>query len=210
MILEPVMMNIGLVVPQAGYLQALRDACDAEGAALIYDEVKCGGTIAYGGTTERYGVRPHLAAYAKAIGGGATIGAFGGEARFMEWVTKGAAQQGTFNGNPLSVAAGLAALTQVLTKDSYDHLGKLGTLLAAINAGVDAVDVASAAMSVSGRAAAPRCRTCAPPRRSSPPWVAATRRRSLICARARWFSISARAAASTASSQRAPSDRPER
>ncbi|HEY7666957.1 MAG TPA: aminotransferase class III-fold pyridoxal phosphate-dependent enzyme, partial [Actinomycetota bacterium] len=75
-ILEPVMMNIGLVVPQPGYLQALRDTCEANGAALIYDEVKCGGTIAYGGTTERFGVRPHLAAYAKAIGGGATIGAF--------------------------------------------------------------------------------------------------------------------------------------
>ena len=129
-ILEPVMMNIGLVVPKPGYLQALRDACEANGAVLIYDEVKCGGTIAYGGTTERYGVAPHLAAYAKAVGGGATIGAFGGENRYMEWVTKGAAQQGTFNGNPLSVAAGLAALTQVLTKDAYDHLGKLGTMLA--------------------------------------------------------------------------------
>jgi glutamate-1-semialdehyde 2,1-aminomutase len=130
LILEPVMMNIGLVPPKPGYLQALREACDADGAVLIYDEVKCGGTIAYGGTTERYGVRPHLAAYAKAIGGGATIGAFGGEARIMEVVTKGAAQQGTFNGNPLSVAAGLAALTQVLTPDAYDHLGKLGTMLA--------------------------------------------------------------------------------
>jgi glutamate-1-semialdehyde 2,1-aminomutase len=129
-ILEPVMMNIGIVEPQPGYLQALRDACEKAGAALIYDEVKCGGTIAYGGTTERYGVRPHLAAYAKAIGGGSTIGAFGGETRFMEWVTKGAAQQGTFNGNPLSVAAGLAALTEVLTKDAYDELGKLGSMLA--------------------------------------------------------------------------------
>lgn len=129
-ILEPVMMNIGLVPPAPGYLQALRDACDRHGAALIYDEVKCGGTIAYGGTTERFGVRPHLAAYAKAIGGGSTIGAFGGEARFMELVTKGAAQQGTFNGNPLSAAAGLAALTEVLTKDAYDHMGKLGTMLA--------------------------------------------------------------------------------
>jgi glutamate-1-semialdehyde 2,1-aminomutase len=129
-ILEPVMMNIGLVPPQPGYLQALRDTCEANGAVLIYDEVKCGGTIAYGGTAERYGVRPHLAAFAKALGGGATIGAFGGEARFMELVTKGAAQQGTFNGNPLSAAAGLAALTEVLTKDAYDHLGKLGTMLA--------------------------------------------------------------------------------
>jgi glutamate-1-semialdehyde 2,1-aminomutase len=129
-ILEPVMMNIGLVPPKPGYLGALREACEEDGAALIYDEVKCGGTIAYGGTVERYGVRPHLAAFAKAVGGGATIGAFGGEARFMEHVTKGAAQQGTFNGNPLSVAAGLAALTEVLTKDAYDHLGKLGTMLA--------------------------------------------------------------------------------
>ncbi|HEX6330266.1 MAG TPA: aspartate aminotransferase family protein [Actinomycetota bacterium] len=129
-ILEPVMMNIGLVPPKPGYLQALRDACEAGGAVLIYDEVKCGGTIAYGGTAERYGVKPHLAAFAKALGGGATIGAFGGEARFMDLVTKGAAQQGTFNGNPLSVAAGLAALTEVLTKDAYDHLGKLGTMLA--------------------------------------------------------------------------------
>jgi glutamate-1-semialdehyde 2,1-aminomutase len=129
-ILEPVMMNIGIVEPQPGYLQALRDACERHGAVLIYDEVKCGGTIAYGGTAERYGVKPHLAAFAKAIGGGATIGAFGGEERYMEFVTKGAAQQGTFNGNPLSAAAGLAALTQVLTKDAYDHLGKLGTLLA--------------------------------------------------------------------------------
>ena len=118
------------MVPQPGYLQALRDACEQHGAALIYDEVKCGGTIAYGGTTERYGVRPHLAAFAKAVGGGATTGAFGGEARFMEWVNKGAAQQGTFNGNPLSVAAGLAALTQVLTKDAYVELGRMGTMLA--------------------------------------------------------------------------------
>ena len=129
-ILEPVMMNIGIVVPKPGYLQALRDACERHRAVLIYDEVKCGGTIAYGGTTERFGVRPHLAAYAKAVGGGAAIGAFGGEARIMEFVNKGTAAQGTFNGNPLSVAAGLAALTKVLTKDAYDQLGKLGAMLA--------------------------------------------------------------------------------
>jgi glutamate-1-semialdehyde 2,1-aminomutase len=129
-ILEPVMMNIGIVVPQPGYLQALRDLCDKYGAVLIFDEVKCGGTIAYGGAAERYGVQPHLAAWAKAIGGGATTGAFGGDAAIMEYVTKGAAQQGTFNGNPLSSAVGLVALTEVLTRDAYDHLGKLGTLLA--------------------------------------------------------------------------------
>ena len=129
-ILEPVMMNVGIIVPKPGYLQALRELCDENGSVLIFDEVKCGGTIAYGGATERFGVRPHLAAWAKAIGGGATIGAFGGEARIMDLVKHGAAQQGTFNGNPLSVAAGLAALTEVLTPDAYDHLGKLGTMLA--------------------------------------------------------------------------------
>ncbi len=129
-ILEPVMMNIGIVVPQPGYLQALRDICDRHGVVLIFDEVKCGGTIAYGGAIERFGVKPHLAAFAKAIGGGSVTGAFGGEASIMEYVTKGAAQQGTFNGNPLSAAAGYAALTQVLTRDAYDHLAKLGALLA--------------------------------------------------------------------------------
>jgi glutamate-1-semialdehyde 2,1-aminomutase len=129
LILEPVMMNVGIVVPQPGYLQGLRDLCDQHGVILIFDEVKCGGTIAYGGATDRFGVRPHMAAWAKAIGGGATIGAFGGEAQIMDLVTKGAAQQGTFNGNPLSVASGLAALTQVLTPDAYDYLGKLGTML---------------------------------------------------------------------------------
>lgn len=129
-ILEPVMMNVGIVVPEPGYLQALRDACDRNGSVLIFDEVKCGGTIAYGGATERFGVRPHLAAFAKAVGGGATTGAFGGEAAIMDFVTKGAAQQGTFNGNPLSAAAGLTALTKVLTRDAYENLGKMGTLLA--------------------------------------------------------------------------------
>jgi glutamate-1-semialdehyde 2,1-aminomutase len=129
-ILEPVMMNIGIVVPNDGYLQGLRESCDRHGAVLIFDEVKCGGTIAFGGAAERFGVQPHLSAWAKAIGGGSTIGAFGGDADIMAYVTKGAAQQGTFNGNPLSSAIGLAALTQVLTRDAYDHLGKLGTLLA--------------------------------------------------------------------------------
>jgi glutamate-1-semialdehyde 2,1-aminomutase len=128
-IMEPVMMNIGIVLPQPGYLERVRDLCAKHGVILIFDEVKSGGTIAYGGVIERFGVQPDLACFAKAIGGGATIGAFGGRADVMELVTKGAAQQGTFNGNPLSSHAGLAALTEVLTPDAYDQLGKLGTLL---------------------------------------------------------------------------------
>ena len=130
LIMEPVMMNIGIVLPQPGYLEAVRDLCTRYGVILVFDEVKSGATIAPGGATERFGVQADLVCLAKAIGGGTTIGAFGGLASVMDMVTKGAAQQGTFNGNPLSCRAGLAALTEVLTPDAYEHLGKLGTLLA--------------------------------------------------------------------------------
>jgi glutamate-1-semialdehyde 2,1-aminomutase len=130
LIMEPVMMNIGIVEPQPGYLEAVRDLCTRYGVVLIFDEVKSGGTIAAGGAIERYGVDPDLACFAKAVGGGVTIGAFGGKAAIMDEVTKGAAQQGTFNGNPLSCRAGLVALTEILTPDAYQHLGTLGTMLA--------------------------------------------------------------------------------
>ncbi|MGH2572665.1 MAG: aspartate aminotransferase family protein [Actinomycetota bacterium] len=130
LIMEPVMMNVGIVLPQPGYLEAVRDLCTRHGVVLIFDEVKSGATIAPGGATQRFGVQPDLACFAKAIGGGTTIGAFGGRASVMEVVGRGTAQQGTFNGNPLSCHAGLVALTEILTTDAYDHLGKLGSLLA--------------------------------------------------------------------------------
>jgi glutamate-1-semialdehyde 2,1-aminomutase len=130
LIMEPIMMNIGIVLPQPGYLDAVRDLCSKHGVVLIFDEVKSGATVAAGGAIERFGVQPDLACFAKAIGGGTTIGAFGGRADVMDWVTRGTAQQGTFNGNPLSARAGLVALTEVLTPDAYEHLAKLGTLLA--------------------------------------------------------------------------------
>jgi glutamate-1-semialdehyde 2,1-aminomutase len=130
LVMEPVMMNIGIVVPEPGYLESVRDLCARHGVILIFDEVKSGATIAPGGAIERFGVQPDLACFAKALGGGTTIGAFGGRAAVMEVIGQGTAQQGTFNGNPLSSLAGLAALTEVLTPDAYDHLGKLGTLLA--------------------------------------------------------------------------------
>jgi glutamate-1-semialdehyde 2,1-aminomutase len=130
LIMEPVMMNIGIVLPQPGYLEAVRELCSRHGVVLIFDEVKSGATIAAGGAVERFGVQPDLVCLAKAIGGGTTIGAFGGTAAVMDVVAKGTAQQGTFNGNPLSAGAGLAALTEVLTTDAYEYLTKLGTLLA--------------------------------------------------------------------------------
>jgi len=130
LIMEPVMMNVGIVVPQPGYLEAVRALCSRHGVVLIFDEVKSGATIAAGGATERFGVQPDMTCLAKAIGGGTTIGAFGGRADVMQEVERGAAQQGTFNGNPLSCRAGLAALTEVLTPSAYQHLAGLGTMLA--------------------------------------------------------------------------------
>ena len=130
LIIEPVMMNIGIAEPEPGYLQGLKDLLHRHGAVLIYDEVKCGAAIAPGGATERYGVVPDLACFAKAIAGGTPGAAFGGRADIMESIERGAAQQGTFNGNPLVAAAGLAALTEVLVPDAYEHLAKLGTRMA--------------------------------------------------------------------------------
>lgn len=130
LIMEPVMMNIGIVVPEPGYLERVRDLCARHGVVLIFDEVKSGATIAEGGATERYGVQPDLACFAKAIGGGVPAGAFGGKADVMDVINHGAAQQGTFNGNPLAAAAGLAALTEVLTPEAYEHLASIGTRLA--------------------------------------------------------------------------------
>lgn len=130
LILEPIMMNIGIVVPKEGYLQKVRELCDRHGVVLIFDEVKTGVTVAPGGATEYFGVQPDLVCLAKAIGGGTPVGAFGGKAEIMEEIKNGVAALGTFNGNPVSMSAGLATLTEVLTDDAYDHLGKLGTRLA--------------------------------------------------------------------------------
>jgi glutamate-1-semialdehyde 2,1-aminomutase len=130
LIMEPIMMNIGTVVPLPGYLERVKELCARQGVVLIYDEVKSGATVAEGGAAERFGVPPDLACYAKAVGGGTPLAAFGGRADLMEEISRGVAHMGTFNGNPLAAAAGLAALTEVLTPDVYEYLGKLGTLLA--------------------------------------------------------------------------------
>jgi glutamate-1-semialdehyde 2,1-aminomutase len=130
LIIEPVMMNIGIVVPAPRYLEALRSLCTQHGVALIFDEVKCGATIAAGGAIERYGVQPDLACFAKSIGGGVPMGAFGGRADLMDQIGDGIAQQGTFNGSPLAAAAGLAALTEVLTPEAYREFDRIGSRLA--------------------------------------------------------------------------------
>jgi len=142
MIMEPVMMNIGIVLPQGGYLQAVRDLCTKHKVVLIFDEVKTGTTIAPGGATEMFGVQPDLVCLAKAIGGGTPLGAYGGTAAVMDEIEHGVAALGTFNGNPLSMNAALVTLTEVMTDDAYAHLGKLGTRLAqGCQAALDAAKV---------------------------------------------------------------------
>jgi len=130
LILEPVMMNIGIAQPQPGYLQGIKDLLHRHGALLIFDEVKSGASVAYGGAVDRYGVEPDLACWAKATFGGTPGAAFGGSREVMSTIGRGAAQQGTFNGNPLVAAAALATLTEVLTHDAYAYLSRIGTRLA--------------------------------------------------------------------------------
>ena len=129
MILEPVIMNAGVIAPEPGYLAGLADLLHRHGALLTFDEVKTGATIASGGATERFSVTPDLVALAKAIGGGLPIGAVGGTEEAMRVLADGTMEgEGTFNGNPLSMAAARAVLTEILTPDAYLRLEELGRL----------------------------------------------------------------------------------
>lgn len=156
-IVEPVQFNIGVVPPKPGFLERLRELADEHGVVLIFDEVKTGVVLAWGGAYEYFGVQPDLFCLAKSIGGGVPIGAFGGRAAVMGAIESlegtpafqadaagvgidrttipgGAtrvAHLGTFNGNPLSMAAGLVTLTQILTKDAYPRLHAMADRLTA-------------------------------------------------------------------------------
>jgi glutamate-1-semialdehyde 2,1-aminomutase len=150
-IVEPVQFNIGVVPPKPGFLERVRELATEHGAVLIFDEVKTGVVLAYGGATEYFGVQPDLACLAKSIGGGIPIGAFCGREEIMRSIEKvpedapgvgiehstlagGAtrvAHLGTFNGNPLSMAAGLVTLTQILTRDAYPRLQAMADRLTA-------------------------------------------------------------------------------
>ena len=123
LIMEPAMMNINIVPPHEGYLQRVRELTAEHGVKLIFDEVKTGCTIAAGGATERFGVTPDVITLAKASCGGYPGGAIGMTEELAALVADGTVKQyGTFNGNPLVMAAAEATLTQVLTDDFYEHL----------------------------------------------------------------------------------------
>lgn len=125
-IMEAAMMNLGVVLPEPGYLAAVREITRRHDIVLIFDEVKTGLTIAAGGAVEKWGVEPDLVTLAKALGGGVPIGAIGGTERAMRVVEDGTVYQvGTYNGNPLGMAAAHANLTEVLTPEAYAHLDRL-------------------------------------------------------------------------------------
>jgi glutamate-1-semialdehyde 2,1-aminomutase len=126
LIIEPAMMNCGVILPHEGYLQGLKDLCHANGAYLAFDEVKTGATLAYGGAVEAFGVVPDLVCLAKAIGGGTPCGAIGATEELYGPVLRGEHDiAGTFNGNPLTMAASRATLTEVLTRDVYPRLNEI-------------------------------------------------------------------------------------
>jgi glutamate-1-semialdehyde 2,1-aminomutase len=122
-IMEPAMMNINIVPPVDGYLQRVREITRAHGVQLIFDEVKTGAAVAPGGATELFGVTPDMVCLAKAICGGLPGGAIGMTDELAELVASGQVrQQGTFNGNPLTMAAAQATLCDVLTDAAYAQL----------------------------------------------------------------------------------------
>jgi len=136
-IMEAAMMNLGVVLPIPGYLDAVREVTRRHDVVLIFDEVKTGMTIAAGGAVEKFDVEPDMITLAKSLGGGLPTGAIGMSEDVARVVEDGSVYQvGTYNGNPLGMAAARASLLEVLIPDAYDHLDHLNDR---ILAGCDAV-----------------------------------------------------------------------
>jgi len=123
-IIEPVVGNMGVVLPLQGYLEHLQALCRQDGALLIFDEVMTGFRVAYGGAQERFGIKPDLTTLGKIIGGGMPVGAYGGRADVMRKVSPMGPvyQAGTLSGNPLAMACGLATLGVLKETNPYPHL----------------------------------------------------------------------------------------
>jgi glutamate-1-semialdehyde 2,1-aminomutase len=130
-IVEPVMMNVGVMAPRDGFLQELRALCDEFGCLLIFDEVKTAAKLAWGGAQEYYEVKADIVCLAKAIGGGLPLGAFGARKELMDQIAQfHSFHAGTYASNPLATTACIVALEQVLTKDLYKKTTALGDALA--------------------------------------------------------------------------------
>jgi glutamate-1-semialdehyde 2,1-aminomutase len=128
---EPVAGNMGCVPPQPGFLEGLRQLCDAEGALLVFDEVITGFRVGRGGAQERFGVLPDLTILGKIVGGGLPLAAFGGRAELMAQIAPAGNvyQAGTLSGNPVATAAGLSVLRRLRDPAVYDELERRSALL---------------------------------------------------------------------------------
>lgn len=127
-IVEPFPANVGLIFPLEGYLEHMRSLCTEHGTVLIFDEVMTGFRVAPGGVQEKTGVTPDLTALGKIIGGGLPVGAFGGKTQIMNSIAPlgPVYQAGTLSGNPLAMAAGIAALEKLTSEDPYPRLNEFG------------------------------------------------------------------------------------
>jgi len=132
-IIEPVPGNAGLYLPKPGYLEFLGEITSANDALLIFDEVMTGFRLAKGGAQERFAITPDLTCFGKVIGGGLPVGAFGGRTEIMDCLAPlgPVYQAGTLSGNPLAMAAGIAALEELAATDAYTLLENLGQTLEA-------------------------------------------------------------------------------
>lgn len=143
LILEPVVGNMGLVMPQEGFLEGLRRVCDQEGIVLIFDEVMTGFRLSKGGYQARCGVTPDMTTLGKIIGGGLPVGAYGGKREIMDCVSPAGPvyQAGTLSGNPIAMAAGYAMLTYLNENPSvYEQLERTGeTLVTGLRKGLEKV-----------------------------------------------------------------------
>lgn len=130
-VVEPVAGNMGVVPPEPGFLEVLRQLCDASGALLVFDEVITGFRVARGGAQERYGITPDLTILGKIVGGGLPLAAFGGRGDLMERLAPAGDvyQAGTLSGNPLATAAGLSVLRRLHDPVVYEELERRGARL---------------------------------------------------------------------------------
>ncbi len=138
-IVEPAMENIGICLPQPGYLQKVRELTTKYGTLLVFDEVKTGITAGWGGASGFVGVQPDLVALAKSIGGGLPLGAFGGKQQYMDEITEGRViHLGTYNGNPLCMAAARAVLAEICThEETQATIARNAALIAELDSIID-------------------------------------------------------------------------